>query len=436
MKYYLTNCAVCLAATLCCAPAWAAGTLSVQNVADYRTGGYVGDYPSPPHADSNPQRAVVISWSDTNYKLVFSHEASYAPFFAFPSGAGVDYQFLEGNTGWAELFNNYGRLEANSFAQVVSQSPTSAHVQWNYYGVNKNGGSRAYLATEDFYAHSNGLVLRKQSFVSPSSETNTFGSIYYSREPIEMIGMAPVGQTWADVLQTDSATGARHALSVLDAFSPTQYDVYWTPNGQNTPRGGIGGSTVSRVGDSATWAALNSSAGVAMVVPMKEGAAFCVIGDNTGFPHQHTCLKEHTFEGDNGEGGVELWGSASWDHWPIGWLNSQCHDVTEESNQLYPNHFSPMGLDLFALSDQTVEATTFYSLIGVGGTDEEAIRGLANTWLNMGSSAIDPASIANLPSVYVPIPEPSSLVLLGVGLAFVLCATWRHKRHKGDDSVW
>ena len=45
----------------------------------------------------------------------------------------------------------------------------------------------------------------------------------------------------------------------------------------------------------------------------------------------------------------------SWDHWPIGWPNSQGHEVNENSLKLYPNAFSTLGMDFFALPDTDEE---------------------------------------------------------------------------------
>jgi hypothetical protein len=306
--------------------------------------------------------------------------------------------------------------------QVLSQGPNGAHIRWNYYGSNMYSGEHAYYATEDFWAMPNGVVLRKQSYVSlmPAVGT-TSGNIGYAREPIELIGMAPAGKTWADVLQTVPGTQARHALAVLDPFSTTQANVYWTPK-----PGTVWDSTPTRDFSSATWAALNNSAGTALVLPLKGGSAYTVFGDASGFQHDGTNIKDHTY-GESTTAG-EVWGSQSWDHWPIGWGNSQGHIVDSSTLPFYPNHFSPMGMDLFAVPDQQVEAGVYYSIISVGSENNEAIRSLAHDWLSMNSSQIfDPASIAQLPAIYTVVPEPGTLSLLAVAGAAVL---WFHLQER------
>ena len=138
------------------------------------------------------------------------------PWFELPDGAGVCFQFFEGNDGWAELFNQWGRQERNSFVDVIESGPKRVWVRWTYFGVNVKAGQPAYRATEDFWAYPNGLVLRRQTYrtLLPGKHEG------YAREPIELIGMCPVGKRWFDVLEKDPASEERHALAVLDAFSP------------------------------------------------------------------------------------------------------------------------------------------------------------------------------------------------------------------------
>jgi len=133
-----------------------------------------------------------------------------------------------------------------------------------------------------------------------------------------------------------------------------------------------------------------------IIVPMKEGSAFCIFGDASGFRHDFTRIKDHSYRDTGGIG----WVSCSWDHWPIGWLNSQGHYVDAKSLRRYPNHFSPMGMDFFALSNEESEKGLYYSLIGIGGEDLEQIRTLARKWLEKGETKItNPDSVAALPAV-------------------------------------
>jgi hypothetical protein len=361
--------------------------VSVAEVSDYVFGNYKGELPSPPCADLNPKKAFVVYWKDFSFRFVFAHEGSYCPWFEFPSGVGVCYQFFEGNDGWAELFNQWGRQERNTFVDVIESGPKRVWVRWTYFGVNIAAGQPAYRATEDFWAYPNGLVLRRQTYrtLLPVQHHG------YAREPIELIGMCPVGKRWSDVLRgaNDGARGAeRHALAVLDAFSPKRYDVFWTP----IP-GSLWNSSPRRAGS--TWKELDDAAGVALVLPLKEGSAFCIFGDASGYRHDYTRIKEHSHQDTGGTG----WVSSCWDHWPIGWLNSQGHVVDEKSLKVYPNHFSPAGMDFFALPNEIEEQGIYYSIHGVGGDDLEAIRTVARRWLEKGTSAlVQPSSIADLPA--------------------------------------
>ncbi len=362
-----------------------ASAVAVAEVSDYVFGNYAGEFPSPPHADGNAKRAVIISWKNFPFRFVFAHEGSYCPWFEFPSGAGHCYQFFEGNDGWAELFNNFGRQETNSFVEVLERGPDRVHVRWTYFGVNQVAGARAYRGTEDFWAFPNGHILRRQSFetLMPGDHRG------YAREPIEMIGLCPKGKLWFNVLQPVPDTGEHHALAVLDVFSTNRYDVFWKHK-TNT----LYGSTPRHVG---AWKQLDDSRGVVLVTPLREGAAFCVLGDAGGFQHDFTRIKEHTFTDTGGIG----WISQSWDHWPIGWLNSQGNEVNAESLQKYPNHFSPAGMDFFALPNEKVERREFYSLIGVGKENLEGLRGVAESWLKSGETNIAVLeNIARLPQTF------------------------------------
>ena len=198
--------------------------VSAVEVSDYVFGNYRGGFESPPHADLNPKKAFVIYWRDFPYRFVFSHEASYCPWFELPSGAALSYQMWEGNDGWGELFNEQGRRERNSFVEIIESGPRRVWVRWTYFGVNMKTGEAAYRAAEDFWAFPNGLVLRRQSYESlmPGDKHG------YAREPIELIGMSPAGKLWYDVLARDASTGESRAFVGLDAFSDARADILWT----------------------------------------------------------------------------------------------------------------------------------------------------------------------------------------------------------------
>ena len=340
--------------------------VAVHEVTDYAFGGYQGAFTSPPSADLNPRHAYVITWKGHPYRFVFAHEGSYCPWFELPSGAGLSYQFFEGNAGWAELFNEWGRKERNSFVDVLEAGPDRVWVRWTYIAVNMKAGEAAYRGTEDFWAYPNGLILRRQTY-----QTLRPGDPHgHAREPIEMIAMSPVGKLWFDVLAPGAEAGESHSLAVLDTFSSRRYDVYW----KRAP-GRIWSATARRSGD--PWQQLDDARGVALVVPMRDGAPFCIFGDASGFRHDFTRIKEHSHKDTGGIG----WVSNSWDHWPVGWMNSQAHDVDAESVKRLPNHFSPAGMDFFALPNEESERGVFYSLIGIGGRDLEDVRRIGRVWL-------------------------------------------------------
>jgi hypothetical protein len=360
------------------------GDVSIAQVSDYVFGGYSGPMaPSPPHADGNPKRAFIITWKKFPFRFVFAHEGSYCPWFEFPSGAGHCFQFFEGNDGWAELFNDFGRRETNSFVEVMDAGPKQVWVRWTYYGVNQDTGQRAYRGEEEFWAFPNGLILRRQAMITlmPGDHRG------YAREPIEMIALCPKGKLWFDVLQAGKEKGESHPLTVLDVFSTNRYDVFW-----KRKEGTLYGAIPRRTGSD--WKGLDDSPGVVLMTRLRDGSAFCVMGDAGGFGHEFTRIKEHTFKDTGGIG----WISQQWDHWPIGWLNSQAHEVDAKSVAKYPNHFSPCGMDLFALKNEEVNGRVFYSLIGIGLNDD-VVRRTARHWLESIDTQL-PDSVARLPATF------------------------------------
>ena len=344
--------------------------VAVAEVSDYVYGGYAGALPSPPHADVNPRKAFVIYWKDFDYRFIFSHEASYCPWFELPSGAALSYQFFEGNEGWAELFNEYGRKERNSFVDIIESGPRRVWVRWTYLAVNMASGEAAFRGVEDFWAFPNGLVLRRQRYYSLKPGDNRG----YAREPIELIVMSPVGKLWYDVLAAEPSTGESRAFVGVDAFSRARVDIFWKK--KDDPKK-IYAGTARRTGS--PWKEIDDARGFAGIIPLRDGSPFFIIGDASGFPHEATRLKEHSDRKGTGGWG---WGTLTWDHWPVGWLNSQAHDLSAETFGRYPSHFAPFGLDLWSMPNESTERRDFYSLMGVGGANVEAIRELAKGWLS------------------------------------------------------
>ena len=137
--------------------------VSVAEVSDYAPGRYKGNSsPARRMPITIPRKAIIVVWKDKPHRLVFSHEASYDPWIELPNGVGLCNQFFEGNNGWAELFNNNGRKERNSFVDIVQGGPQRVWVRWNYLCVNKDDDSHPALrGTEDYIAYPNGLVWRR-----------------------------------------------------------------------------------------------------------------------------------------------------------------------------------------------------------------------------------------------------------------------------------
>ena len=366
--------------------------VSAAEVSDYAPGRYDGELgTSPPHADHNPRKAVIVVWKDNPNRLVFSHEASYDPWIELPSGVGLCNQFFEGNFGWAELFNNNGRKERNSFVDIVQGGPQRVWVRWNYLCVNKDDDSYPALrGTEDYLAYPNGLVWRRLTYETLMPEKPEG----YSWQPIDFFALAPTGTDWKDLFPQDERHGDYLVGSVIDAYSSKRYDVYWDDNGK--PR---------RSGDAQLLLEISHSKGLAMVMPFKEGFIFTILGASSGFPSEKSQIVDHSFNDTGGWG----WVSARWDHWPVGWLNSQIHDY--KAGSVYPYSFGPFSHYIvnkplkaakqdYATAAKDMELNrwserhVYYTLTGVAH-DLESIRHLAKQWLDKKAACAKPESIAD-----------------------------------------
>jgi hypothetical protein len=367
--------------------------VTVAEVSDYSPNHYEGELsPSPPHADHNPRKAFVVAWKDHPHRLIFSHEASYDPWIELPNGVGLCNQFFEGNFGWGELFNNNGRKERNSFVDIVQSGPKRVWLRWNYLCVNKDDDSKPVLrGTEDYVAHPNGLIWRRLTYTSLMPDDPKG----YSWQPIDFFSGAPAGTEWKDLFERDPQHGDYRVGSVVDAYSPKRYDVFWDDNGK--PR---------RNGDAQLLLDISHSRGFAIVMPFKDGYLFTVIGAASGFPSEKSQVVDHSFNDTGGWG----WGAVRWDHWPVGWLNSQTHK--HEPGGQYPYHFAPFSHYILnepfkdahkqfegASRDMELnrwsEKHVYYTLTGMAH-GMEAIRELAKSWLDQGDHCARPESIMNL----------------------------------------
>jgi len=372
------------------------GAMSATLVDDYAPGHYTGELtPSPPHADMNPKKAVVISWKGRSTRFVFSHEASYCPILELPSGAGLCTQFFEGNLGDAELFNSLGRKEKNSFVDILDAGPERAWVRWTYFAVQKDDDRQPRLrGTEDYFAYPNGLILRRLSYESLLPDA----VVGYSTQPVELFGVLPQKARYPDFFVRDGKHGDSNVLTVLGLFDGLRYDVLW----------GAGGE-VRRNGDDATLAAITASAGCALVLPFREQLLFAVIGTASGFSPTYNQLVDHCTRGAAGGAG---WGQGIWDHWPIGWLNSQGHDWKPGSDYAY--HFGSIG-QFFVPEGKRLKSfwrdyseyckdmefnrwtanRVYHVLIGAATHTDEIIR-IGRAWLKLGADCTKPERVREI----------------------------------------
>ena len=312
-------------------------------------------------------------------------------------------QFFEGNIrgepenhkGSAELFNIRGRKEKNNFIDVIQRGPQRVWVRWNYFAVSKDDDTQPRLrGTEDYFAYPNGLVLRRLTYESLMPDSY-FG---YSQQPVELFGVAPVGKLPQDLFAYDAEKKGYLTLAAIDIYSDRQYEIFWGDEGE-----------VRRRGDDATLTAISKSPGRALVMPFSERMCFMVFGDASGFAAESSDLVDHCTPGV--KSGCE-WGQGLWDHWPIGWLNSQASDWKPGSPYSYSfgsigQFFVPEGKrytsfvkDYFGnAKDMDLNRWTsrgvYYVLLGTG-RDWDDIRRIGRSWLDKGKDCASPEGIADL----------------------------------------
>ncbi len=371
------------------------GVAAVE-VSDYVPGHYTGPLtPSPPHADLNAGKAVVVVWKAHPQRLVFSHEASYCPLLELPSGAAMCNQFFEGNLGEAELFNNLGRREKNSFVDIIQSGPQRVWVRWTYFAVNMMDDAQPRLrGTEDYFAYPNGLVLRRMTYESLMPDAVAG----YSTQPVELFGVAPATKLFRDMFPRDPQRGDYHTHAAIDLYSDRHYDIYWGEDG-----------SVRRFGDDGTLDSISRSPGCALVMPFRDGLLFAAFGQASGFPADKNQLVDHCTP--NAEGGCG-WGTGLWDHWPIGWLNSQTNLWKAGSPYAYSfgsigQFFVPDGKRIRSFAqdypkychDMELNRWTanrvFYVLLGAA-RDWDDVRRIGRNWLDTGRDCAKPESIAPL----------------------------------------
>ena len=372
-------------------------------VRDYAYPGYRGGFkPSPPHADLNPQKAIIIAWGGGAQEFVFSHEASYCPWLQVPGGLGLVTQFFEGNDGWAELFNNQGRKTRNSFVDIIESGPARSWVRWNYFCVNADDDSTPALrGTEDYIAYPNGLVWRGLAYESLLPDRPQG----YSWQPIDFFAAIPAAVSWETLMRQDPEHGDYHVAAVLDAASDERYDLFFSEPG--LAKQDVGCGHPRRNGDNARLQRIaRSPLGFAMVMPCKGAMPFIVLGNASGFAREKSQLVDHSFNDTGGWG----WGAFEVDHWPVAWTNSQCH--VREPDSAYPYHICPMshyivapplvnGPTDYAVRTKDMELNrwserhVYHTLLGVGA-DFASIRKLAKQWLEKDRKCANPDTVRKL----------------------------------------
>ncbi|MDD3647305.1 MAG: hypothetical protein PHS44_02280 [Candidatus Dojkabacteria bacterium] len=314
------------------------GTVSAQEVDDYVIPSYSGKL----YADNNPKRAIIISWPGKSYRFVFWHECAYSPYWEFPDGKGMNYQFFEGAHGSGELYNKYGRLDKNSYPEIIHNSSKLAIVKWWYYDVNMDTGERVAYAEEYFYFFPNGLVLREMLL--------HWG---YSFEPMEFIMMNPVGRFWWE--DVDKNGEEYHMSTMMDIYGGKSRDHWATPTDNfNKADSRAEGAPVTDI---------EASQGILFRAYFKNKPdPYILYGD------QSLVIYDDILELDS------WWHYPHFVHGTIGWINSEEKKATLEELNTYPTKTPLLGTNHEGMGP-------YFWLLGVSDETNENMADIGRNWL-------------------------------------------------------
>ena len=220
----------------------------------------------------------------------------------------------------------------------------------------------------------------------------------YSTQPVELFGVLPAGLVWRICLRVTLRMATAMSFPRSTSTAIWRYDIYWDEKGE-----------VRRRGDDATLVGIWQSPGCALVIPFREKLLFAVLGPASGFTPKNNRLVDHcTPDAEGGAG----WGEGIWDHWPIGWMNSQAAywkagialrllvwidrpvscsgwQAAQSFSRDYCEYCKDMDFNRWT------ERHVFYVLLGSAG-DWDSIRRIGRSWLDQGGDCARPESIANL----------------------------------------
>jgi hypothetical protein len=380
-------------------------------VSDYVYGNYQGEFLSPPHADFNPRKAVILVWEDKPYKFVFWHEASYCPFFQLPSGAGPCFQFWESNFG-GELFNQYGRMERNSFVHILESGPERVWVRWTYFDIHeKTGGPPVVRGTDDFVSYPNGIVWRRQVYQSFYPDKHEA----HCASPLDFFAAMPAGVHYSELLPRDEKHGDYLVGTFLDAYSDKQYNVYWdTSDKRKSERANWwSGPFYARRTGAESFLDIERSPGRAAIQTFRDGLAYCTFGDASGYVADRVQL----WDNSHADTGPCNWGNFKWSNWPIGWINSGAEIASDDDIRTMPYCICPLSMCFVPKPypmqaaartwenilkgwhdkehERWVEGRVFYCLHGVE-RDFQTVRRVSRRWLDQGTACARPESVREL----------------------------------------
>ena len=311
-----------------------------------------------------------------------------------------------------ELFNQYGRLERNSYVDIIESGPKRVWLRWTYFDTDLEGDPPVVRGTDDFVSYTNGIIWRRQTYRSfyPNRDTAQCAS------PLDFFAAIPAGVRYWQLMRRDKKHGDYLVGAFVDVYSHKQYNVYWNTCDKVT----WDGSYYARRTGAEWFVDIERSPGRAVVQAFRDGLAYCTFGDASGYPATRTQL----WDNSHPDTSPCNWGNVKMIHWPIGWLTGAMQKArgmgvlgSYNDIMMYPYHIDTLSMCFVTkpfpmtakarswpnirkdwsnkAQERWVEDRVFYCIHGAE-QNFQAIRRTSQKWLDKGTNCTRPESVEDL----------------------------------------
>ena len=320
---------------------------SVRQVSNFVFDNYTGELTAGSAAHSDlPRQATIVSWSCTNYQVVFSQEASNDPVWVFPDQSGVRYGYYETTSSNDGLYHRAGRQTQNNQVSVIKNQDGQVQIKWEYYDADAASGNRLNHAINFYTFYPGGLTLREQKFVEDIQSG-------YALTLLTPTLVNPVSQTWSNF-------ATQNICKLMDVESEKERSYFATPQGLSASTWQTGNTKYE----------IEAAQSKILRINLKNQSPFLILGNDSGLS-QETIAETHV-----------LSAFACYTNEIIGWTPNLKERLSSETLSLYPN-----TCPLFTISHSPQNSSGGqhnFVLIGVASSSDsdDSLKQKARDWLN------------------------------------------------------